>query len=292
MQNIERPLTGRFYYIWFTMSATKPYPSILQGFLLIIPFIAYQLLFYLGYKIFITQFDIASFDESVLEGMLYISMLTTLILFAYRRRKQSGITKGISFTGVPVRILVVSIVAMFCLDVMLDIFYYYFPPSESFIDWMKEEITGGWPSVLTIVVAAPVLEEILMRGIILDGFLKRYRPVVAIFWSALIFGAIHFNIWQGVSAFSFGLLAGWLYWRSGSLLLCMVLHAFGNGLAVLLNDIDTGDADTLTELIGVGWYIIVFTMAIIILISCIRYLHKHLRTQRVEDADISAELPV
>jgi len=224
--------------------------------------------------------------------MLYISMLTALILFAYRRRKQSGINKGISFTCVPVRILVVSIVAMFCLDVMLDIFYYYFPPSESFIDWMKEEITGGWLSVLTIVVAAPVLEEILMRGIILDGFLKRYSPVVAIFWSALIFALFHLNIWQGVSAFSFGLLVGWLYWRSGSLLLCMILHAFGNGLAVLLNDIDTGDADTLTELIGVGWYMIVFTIAIIILIGCIRYLHKHLRSQRVEDTDITAELPV
>ncbi len=39
-------------------------------------------------------------------------------------------------------------------------------------------------------ITGPMLEEVLFRGIILDGFLKRYQPGKAIFWSAFLFGLI------------------------------------------------------------------------------------------------------
>lgn len=85
-------------------------------------------------------------------------------------------------------------------------------------------------ALLTGAVAVPVLEELLFRGVVLNGLLRNQRPWVAIAQSALLFGLIHFNPAQSVNAALAGLLLGWLYYRTRSLALCIVLHAFNNGL--------------------------------------------------------------
>ncbi|MCR5889637.1 CPBP family intramembrane metalloprotease [Hymenobacter sp. J193] len=84
-------------------------------------------------------------------------------------------------------------------------------------------------------VAAPVLEELLFRGVLLAGLLRNYpqRPWVAIGQSALLFGLIHANPAQMVGAGLIGLLLGWLYYRTQSLWLCMATHALNNLLAFL-----------------------------------------------------------
>lgn len=52
----------------------------------------------------------------------------------------------------------------------------------------------------TIILVAPIFEEIFFRGIILEGFLNRYKPLAAIIASALIFGIFHLNIPQFINA--------------------------------------------------------------------------------------------
>ena len=52
--------------------------------------------------------------------------------------------------------------------------------------------------------AAPITEEILMRGVVLAGLLRNYRPVVAIAQSALLFGVMHMNPAQSLNAFFLG----------------------------------------------------------------------------------------
>ena len=80
------------------------------------------------------------------------------------------------------------------------------------------------------IVIAPLLEELLFRGILLNGLLRAYAPWVAIAQSALLFGLIHFNPPQCLSAGLLGLLLGWLYYRTRSLGLCIALHVLNNGL--------------------------------------------------------------
>src|SRR5690606_36763881 len=135
------------------------------------------------------------------------------------------------------------------------------------------------PSILAAVIAAPVLEEILMRGIILDGFLKRYNPAKSIIWSALIFAVFHLNLWQGVSAFTFGLLAGWLYWKTRSLSLCILLHAIGNGMSVM--QYKAIGIISVTEYIGLGRYTVALVTALILLIGCMRYLDIYFKKRQV-----------
>ncbi|MGI4863907.1 MAG: CPBP family intramembrane glutamic endopeptidase [Janthinobacterium lividum] len=80
-------------------------------------------------------------------------------------------------------------------------------------------------------VAAPILEEMLFRGVLLPGLLRNYRPAVAIGQSALLFGIFHFNPAQSLNAFFIGLLLGWVYYQSRSLWLCIGLHGLYNALA-------------------------------------------------------------
>lgn len=83
-------------------------------------------------------------------------------------------------------------------------------------------------SVLLVCVLAPVIEEMLFRGLILRGFLARYARWPAIVVSALLFGASHLNIYQCVVGLLIGLPLGWLYERTRSLIPCIALHAAYN----------------------------------------------------------------
>ena len=87
---------------------------------------------------------------------------------------------------------------------------------------------------------APVVEEMLFRGIILRGFLQRYDRAQAIWGSALLFGLAHLNIYQFVAALVLGAISGWLYERSRSLVPCIALHAAYNTALTLLANAPAG----------------------------------------------------
>jgi membrane protease YdiL (CAAX protease family) len=80
-------------------------------------------------------------------------------------------------------------------------------------------------------IAAPVLEEVFFRGILLKGLLRNYRPAVAIGQSALLFGLMHMSPAQSIATALMGALLGWLYYRTGSVRLCIGLHMLNNLLA-------------------------------------------------------------
>ncbi|HAB15451.1 MAG TPA: hypothetical protein DCE44_03265 [Verrucomicrobiales bacterium] len=89
-------------------------------------------------------------------------------------------------------------------------------------------------SLVLLVLVPPIVEETLCRGLILRAMLKKWRPRTAIILSALIFGAIHLNPWQFFYATWLGLVLGWVYWRTQSLGLCMLMHAGNNLLSWIL----------------------------------------------------------
>jgi uncharacterized protein len=94
--------------------------------------------------------------------------------------------------------------------------------------------TLSLPVVIITCLLAPVLEEMLFRGIILRGFLALYPRGQAILGSAILFGAAHLNLYQFFVALVIGSLAGWLYERSRSLLPGIALHAAYNSSLTLI----------------------------------------------------------
>lgn len=124
-------------------------------------------------------------------------------------------------------------------------------------------------------VAAPVCEELLFRGILLNGLLRNYSPAVAIGQSALLFGVFHFNPAQSVNAAVMGLLLGWLYYQTRSLGLCIGLHALNNLLAFSSMQLTKlQDTQDIIHLVGGGWYLVMLLVAAGLLAGCLWWLRQ------------------
>ena len=88
--------------------------------------------------------------------------------------------------------------------------------------------------VLSIALLAPVLEELLFRGAIQGILLRMQRkPWIAILISSFIFGVVHMNPAQVPFAFLLGMMFGWLYYRTGSLLPGIIGHVLNNSVAAV-----------------------------------------------------------
>lgn len=119
-------------------------------------------------------------------------------------------------------------------------------------DWIGDafdSMRDNWGGILFISLLGPIVEELVYRGAITRELLRRYRPGVAIVLSAFLFGLAHFNPVQTVFAFMLGLLLGWMYWRTRSVVPCIVFHVLNNGLSTWLS-LQYPDVETLRDLWG------------------------------------------
>ena len=155
-------------------------------------------------------------------------------------------------------------------------------PMPDYIQSMFEKILNNsiW-AFATTVIAAPILEEFLLRGIIVRGLLKHTTPLKAILWSSFFFAVIHLNPWQAIGAFIAGVLLGWIYWKTRSLTACIFIHAVNNGTAYfiqLLNP-ELPSGCTYKDFIDMhmpGYYWIVFVIFAVLLAAILLYLNKRL----------------
>jgi len=92
---------------------------------------------------------------------------------------------------------------------------------------------GVW-ALVTLVVMAPLFEETIFRGVILESARARYGTVAAWFVSAFVFGLAHLHPALAVNAFVLGLVLGYIYIRTESLWSTVILHAVNNALAYLM----------------------------------------------------------
>jgi membrane protease YdiL (CAAX protease family) len=105
-------------------------------------------------------------------------------------------------------------------------------------DFLRETYTsaGALPLFwLAVAVAAPLSEELFFRGFIFRGLSEsRLGPWIAIVLAALVWAVIHiqYEAFYVVIIFIGGLFLGYARWRSGSLLLAIVIHAVWNLIAL------------------------------------------------------------
>ena len=142
---------------------------------------------------------------------------------------------------------------------------------ELFTEIMKQ-MTGGplWSSFLVVAIFAPIFEEWLCRGMVLRGLLTKMKPGWAIVISALFFAVIHANPWQALNAFLIGLMMGYVYYKTGSLILTMVIHFVNNGTSVFLSNIESlKDYDYMIDMMDKSTYYLVVAVSVIILAACL-----------------------
>ena len=159
------------------------------------------------------------------------------------------------FPALAVSVIIVTFAAGFIVDPVSKLL----PPTPEWFDRMTEQIMVGtplWATLLSVSVFAPVLEEWLCRGMILRGLLTRIKPGWAMVISSLFFALIHLNPWQALPAFLLGMLFAYVYYRTGSLKLTMLMHCANNTLAALLGQNEAfREIDSYSEVIPLPLYI-------------------------------------
>ncbi|MGH4117915.1 CPBP family intramembrane glutamic endopeptidase [Clostridium sp.] len=93
--------------------------------------------------------------------------------------------------------------------------------------------------ILSLVVIAPIYEEIVFRGILLRGMANKINPNIALVVSALFFAVVHLNIAQGINAFLLGLITGFIYLKTESIYLSIFAHFVNNLLAITVSSMFT-----------------------------------------------------
>lgn len=124
---------------------------------------------------------------------------------------------------------------------------------EQYRNIFTQMMSSDWGLLATAVVA-PVAEEVVFRGAILRRLLqcrslRGHWTAIAI--TALAFAVIHGNMAQGANALLIGLLLGWLYYRTGSIVPGLAMHIAVNTCSVAVVRLMPQAADmTLTQLYG------------------------------------------
>jgi len=111
--------------------------------------------------------------------------------------------------------------------------------------YVSSQSAGPAFSVLlafTLIVVAPLGEEIVFRGFFFRGLANGFGPFMAIVITSVIWAGMHvqYDPFFMTQVAVFGLALGWLRWRSGSLPLAMAVHAIINALALAQVSVITG----------------------------------------------------
>lgn len=89
---------------------------------------------------------------------------------------------------------------------------------------------------ITLVIAAPLFEEILVRGFMLEGFRHtRMGDFGAVLLTAALWAAVHiqYEFFEVFTIFIIGIILGYARLKSGSLYTPIILHAVMNFVATL-----------------------------------------------------------
>ena len=160
------------------------------------------------------------------------------------------------------------VVVTLAAGIFSDFFTSILPPMPDWLEEALKSLTSGtfWVNFICVSIFAPIFEEWLCRGMVLRGLLDRgVKPVWAILFSAVFFGLIHMNIWQMIPAILLGLIFGYVYWKTRSLKLTMLMHFTNNTVALILSHVDSlQDAESWVQVLG-SWYWPVFAASALLI---------------------------
>ncbi|MGP1462773.1 CPBP family intramembrane glutamic endopeptidase [Tannerella sp.] len=263
-------------------STTKSYPSVSQSFG-ITGILILGVLLFSPVDLLLNKF--IGKEASMLICYLLSIGIPSWIVYLIRKRKTDAHSFNLTVKNkriIPFIIIAAIVLLMGVVGPITSLI----PIPESF----KKALIGlvsqrGVFTFMLMVIAAPVLEEFIFRGIILDGLLKRYSPTKSILVSSLLFGLVHLNPWQFVTGFIIGIFSGWVYYRTRSLSFSIIIHAAANLTGFLMRffiDVDSSMnaslLDMYSRLINL---ILVIAGSVLIVSVCVYFLRKEF--ERLKD---------
>jgi len=259
--------------------SSSRYPSLPQAWGIFGIFVAVSL--GLGLMIATLLPAIGIINQSIINFIGYNVSMTLVIWIALRLKPVPGPEeKTLYFNKIPAFLYITLLLLSLSVNVILDPVTTAIPMPE-YIEKLFAMLTNRdiW-TFMTVGITGPILEELLFRGIILDGFLNRYKPGKAIFWSALLFGLFHMNPWQFIPAFLIGLILGYIYLKTRSLIPVIFIHIINNSFSYLMVYIFGEEVQSYRDIFTEsGPYLMFLAVALLIFAFCMVWLIKTIKKE-------------
>ncbi len=213
------------------MDRKNYYMSLKHLLVVLLIFLAVNIAFSLLYPLFSGEMDIYLFSK-----LSYVPIFLLVIILTYiygrhvkKRNGQPELQHGKAhFNAICV---LMGVLYMFVFSILLEPLEYCMDVNmDSYLDMFNQDSLVF--NILVTVIAAPILEEIFFRGLVLRNLLNRYKPHWAIIFSALFFSLAHMSLVQSLPAFFMGLLFGYIYVKTNRSLSTVIwVHLINNLLS-------------------------------------------------------------
>lgn len=174
------------------------------------------------------------------EILIFLTVIPLLLLLYYKK-----INKSLSFGAVFVKpqrskgwLIKWSLIALGVSRTFGAVFSNFVLPllgitgKTGFISG-KSDVPGNLVFVISTVILAPVIEELLFRATLFRGICD-YGELFAAVLSGVAFGLYHLNIKQVFGAVAFGIIFALIFAKCRSIFAVMLIHAVNNLLSTVL----------------------------------------------------------
>ena len=181
---------------------------------------------------------------SIIVSLLILTVLSVVIIRIrrgnsrhYLALKPFSLALGIGMFGLLLLFMIASQALTYWLDKA---------PSD-FVDPLYQSVSSVWLLVLAMVIIAPIYEELVFRGLLWKAISEQFAEqsskqsdakgvIIASVLTSLIFAVIHlqYGLYEISTIVVLALIFCYARYKSGSLLLPILLHIINNGAAMWL----------------------------------------------------------
>lgn len=221
-------------------------------------------------NIFVTVF-------STLGIILIAGLFFKINILSFFKSDKKGVVLGVRafpfslLTNYVFAVFVAIISAMFASQGVI------IPDADFSLD--KPTFIAGFLMFLYTVILAPVIEEIIYRGLVIK-LISPYGKKLAVILSAFIFGLMHGNLSQFVTAFAAGLVLSSVALKTNSIMPTIIMHSLNNGINFVL----ICGEDYSSEVLCTIYYAL---FACVLLLGVMEiFLHRKIVTKKIQETTL------
>ena len=186
--------------------------------------------------------------QKVMDKALLITIITSVIcLFVFiplyfgDKKKEKKLGALVKYENAKIDkwilVAILGFSAALCLNILIS--YTGLAEKSPGFDVVSEAIyeSSLFIQILATVILAPIIEELLVRGLIYKRMTRWTSPLIAALASSALFGLIHMNLVQFVYAFLIGLLLALVYEKFQNIWAPILFHFAANATSIMITNI-------------------------------------------------------
>ena len=190
------------------------------------------------------QVDVMALTEQLsahlMDNLMFITLISnavTLLVywirFAVRKKR---FAKEVELKPVEAKSLLPVVIGAMGFNIIVTVVINFFPWPDAWMDaYMTNSasLDGSLISWISAVIMAPVIEEILFRGLVYTRLKKGMPAIVAAIVASLAFGLCHSGIIWIIYATALGLVMTWIFEKYQSLVANILFHLAFNAMGLV-----------------------------------------------------------